>query len=473
MNARASGLAALAICLLFNGAALAADAPKSAAVGVCDKYEPLVLKSMQAKNFLSAVRASGEYEETVLGLYPAPTFELGLMQNQAHHLSMQSSFDGWTQESLKALDLPDWLPSMGFDLLLALKGPQEGDRFVVMAMDLGKVAKRMGLKDADPLGKISDQYLLTSAQMFSQNFGAIDTLDLRNYGPSRAAVAKMKAGVGEAPSLIVCLGNNGIVYAFLVTSTNEHQADNLKKLEQTIKSLDFTFKPADDMAIAAARKTIRDEGDVSQSLACVRQLAAVGEYNAAVDELSHLRVVIGDQMPKPVVENNVARYDLYGLTLKNPDAKRWKLSQDSTGNMAMLLLEDRNSVSDGGIMVAVINMTFVYGPKAGAAISDPKNDEMRRNMVLSAGRGGILNIGGEIDSEQFHTFKELLGYEAVATITKADNLKVKGTFLIDGDCLVMIMEMVDARNFKVNVAEYDKVLDDSLQIVPMTTKDGG
>ena len=128
---------------------------------------------VESKSFLEAVKAVADYEQALVKLYPAQTFEMGLFQNEAHHLSLHSSFDDWTPESLKKLELPDWLPAMGFDVLLALKGRHDEDKLLLMSFDMGKLERRIGLKSQKSIDTSTDQQLMLFAQMTAANFGAV------------------------------------------------------------------------------------------------------------------------------------------------------------------------------------------------------------------------------------------------------------------------------------------------------------
>src|SRR5438132_1575599 len=103
----------------------AAQTARPSAKDVSDKYESQVTKLINSGAFLEAVKSVANYEQAVLGLYAPASFELGLLQSSAQHLSLQSSFDGWGQQPIKEAGLPEWLPATGVDFLLALQGKGE------------------------------------------------------------------------------------------------------------------------------------------------------------------------------------------------------------------------------------------------------------------------------------------------------------------------------------------------------------
>ena len=57
----------------------------------------------------------------------------------------------------------------------------------------------------------------------------------------------------------------------------------------------------------------------------------------------------------------MAHCPAYGITLTNPDSDRWALNVLQEGAMQMILLEDKLSVKQEGIGVAVIDLLMAYG----------------------------------------------------------------------------------------------------------------
>jgi hypothetical protein len=256
------------------------------------------------------------------------------------------------------------------------------------------------------------------------------------------------AGAMLGPSVILATRPvGGRIYCFQLSSSAGNRKGNEEQFYELIKTVEFKYKPADANKIEAARRKITSNTDIAQRLLCVRELALLGEYEASCDELSQLRSLIARNIPGPEVRGDIARNEAYGVLLKNPDSDRWKLS---IVDEKMMLLEDRFSVSSGGIGVAAINAAKLLG--------DRTSEEQIKSFVRDFGRGSLMGIGGGIESERFRMFKGFLAYEGVSS-TSIGGMKVKTIVFRGPGSLVMLLMMVDELNFKDRVAEYEALLD--------------
>jgi hypothetical protein len=439
----------------------AGDAKPLRSVGeICTEFESRIKSQVSDRQYLDAVCTAAEYEQELLSRYPKATFELGLFQNTAHHISFQSPFEGWTQESLKEMDIPDWLPSMGFDILIALKGRSENDEFVLFSLDMGRIMQRV---TGEEMREVSDQELQLGAQLMAANLGVIKNQQFKAVGDHRVLLVNI-APPALGPSVILAnMAHKGRLYGFLMTSSAGSYSENEKRLSDLLKSVDFKFSPANTTKIGELRRKFSNRGDIAQLLHCVRELAIAGEYGAASEDLTALRSVIAERMPKPTSNGNVARYSAYGITFRNPDPSRWKISTQSQGGLGMLLLEDQYSVNSRGVAVGVINTVLAYGPQAADLTGENTSDEEKRGFLSSGGRGGLMNIGASIESERFRIFKGTLAYEGVGSMN-VPNTKVKCLWTLKQGYAIMVLMIVEASNYAEQSAELEALIDKYLEV---------
>ena len=139
------------------------------------------------------------------------------------------------------------------------------------------------------------------------------------------------------------------------------------------------------------------------------------------------------------------------------------MNVDTSGAMNMIMLEDQDSVNQNGIIVGVIDMVVTYGPHVDEFIGEKADEETRKNALIGAGRGGLTNTGGEIESERFRTFKNAQAYEGIAT-TNILNVKAKVICCVKAHHLLFVIMLVDAHNFDTQAASYEAILDKDLKV---------
>jgi len=441
--------------MLWGGRARAADA-----AAVCDTYSNKILEQLKNQQPLNAIETSADFEEALIALYPPSRFELGLYTSEAYHLSLHSPFTDWTLDDQAAKQFPSWLPSMGFELLFAFKGKMEGEMLLAFAFDIGKIEQRIA---GAAMGKttISDEELQMMTQMIVGQFGVVKGQQVKTIGDHRVTYIEVgPMGIGS-PMVLANLTRGRQMYGFLLVTPTGNRPDNEKKLAELITTTDLNYKPANAAAIAAVEKKITDTDNVEQALTAIRELARIGEYGAAAQQLTRLRTLIADRMPKPTVVGNTARYPGYEIVMQNPDPEKWKLSVEAQGGMGMMMLEDKFSVSPAGILVGVINTIIAYGPKAAKALLNEMNEDEKKAMLSNAGRGGLLNIGTEVVEERFRPFRGTLAYEGVAT-TNIPGTKVKAIIFEKGTAFIMVILMASTANFDAAMQQYEAIIEKNI-----------
>ncbi len=427
---------------------------------LCDEFESKIKEQMNSKKYLESICTATDYEQALLSRYPASTFELGLFQNEAHNISFHSPFEGWTQKSLKDMKIPEWLPMLGFDILIALQGKVEDDKFMLFSYDLGKIKLRIGVQEKS---EVSDQELVLGSQMIASNFGVVKNQEFKTVGDHRLLFIEINTPLLKPSVILANLRHGGILYTFLLSSSAGNHAENQKRLYDLIKTLDFKYKPSETLKIQAIRQKLTDKTDIIQVLRCIRELALIGEYRAASEDLSKLRLAIVQKMPKPIIDGNIARLSAYGIKFTNPDPYNWKLSIQSKGILDMVVLEDRFSVNPAGIVVGVINTILAYGPKAAHITGESGSEQERKVFFSGGGRAGLLSMGVNIESERFRMFRGVFSYEGVGS-ANIPNTKVKSIVVPKSGYIIMILMFIDALNFNARSLEYEELLEKYLHI---------
>ena len=215
-------------------------------------------------------------------------------------------------------------------------------------------------------------------------------------------------------------------------------------------------------AVAAARAKV-DRQSVESVLQRVERLANLGEYNAAAENLADLRLLLHGRLPRPAVKNNKASCPAYGVTLENPDPRKWKLSTQQEGMLQAILLEDKWSVSDEGIMVMILDTAMVYGPEVAQMLQDEENS---KETMIYTGRGGAMSAG-RIESERFTTIKGSIAYEAII-VPNIPGMKVREQLIQRPGHMLMVLLFGSANNFEDKLAECDRILDEHMVLNDIT-----
>ena len=441
----------LAVLTTFTIPAHSED--KATLSDVTTRYEREIFENVQKSDFRKSIVAAAEYEQELISRYPPASFRANLFQSEAEHISLQSSFVGWKRIGLKELEIPEWLPMMGFNILLGLEGKVEDDRFISLSMNMGQIEQRMGLAEPGK-AEMSDQELLLGATLMANQFGVVQNQEFKTIGSHHILVLDIGTPMGGPPITMVNLAHGRRFYSFVLISSLRNQQDNEEKLIKLVETVDFNYKPAKTDKIETIRGKI-DKEEPQSILRCVKELAAVGEYNAAAEELAKLRILLSQRMQKPLVKDNVAYHPSYGLSLTNPDNKKWKLSIEDTGAMKMLLLEDRWSVKQEGLGLIILDLVLSFGPQAAKELED---EEEMKQVLINAGRGSALSIGSTIESERFTTVKGNFAYEATVTTNIPGGIKAKCIWMMRPGYMLGILMMVDTNTFQEKTQEYEKII---------------
>ena len=418
-----------------------------------------ILACLRSDQLPEAIVAAAAYEQNLLAKYPGPTFEMEVFQSEAEHLSFHTEFNGWTQIPFKELGLPDWLPMAGFNVLLALEGKVEEDKFVVFSVNWGQIEQRTGMSQEGKT-ELTDRELLLIAEMLAGNFGVPKSQDFEMAGDHRVLAMSIDTpALGPSISLVI-LPHAKRLYFFMLASSAGNYAENERRLFSTAKTMDFNYKPINGSRIESIRGQFAGQADdPASALACAKALGEAGEYDAAAEDLGRLRLLLSERMPKPLIQGNVAKDPAYGITLTNPDAKRWDLSIQTEGAIRGILIEDKFSVRSEGMMVAVLDMALCFGPQAAKAM---QAEEELKQLLIGGGRGGAMSLG-EIEEEQFTYLKGKLAYDATVKMN-APGVKARYLYSVQSSYAVVILIMADSNRFDEKVKQFDNIIEAYLQV---------
>jgi len=440
----------LAMLLALSLSASAAS--ESAFATAASNLEDRMRESIQRGEIRDAIIAAAEYENVLIESYPPPSFQMNLFRSQAQHLSFHNSFTDWKQVEVTELGLPEWLPMMGFRLHLALDGETEDDRFLLFSTNLGDVEERTGVAPLQQ-PQLTDQELLTSGLLIAGNVGVVKSQEFKRIASHRVLLLTLATPMG-GPVTVASLGRGRQLYAFMLFSSLGNHDVNEKKLVELLVSVDFTYRPPDEARIDSVCRSGRKE-KVEDLLKCSRRLANIGEYSAAAGEVAKVRAILGKRMPKAYIKENVAHCPSYGVSLANPDEKKWELTVEDAVGTKMLMLEDKWSVKEEGIVIVITDTVLAYGRQAAAVLQD---EEEKKQFLIAHGRGGAMSIG-TIENERFTVVKGELAYEAIVGTNMPGGIRVKARSLLRPELIIGIIIMADAKTFEEKIQVYDSIIE--------------
>lgn len=448
---------AMLVVVFFAGFKADAEARPGRAPAAVDaaieKHAGRILDLSRRGRYREAIAAAAQYEGDLLACYPRPTYEMGLLQSAAEHVAFHVPFTEWKPSDASEEEMFRKLRMAGFNILLMLQGARKEEALFVFCVDAGRLESRLGGAGAG-LNLDSDRTLLLMGQMVAAGMGRIEGHRFRDLGDHRVLVLEVDPLLQAPPARIVVLPADGRLFLYVLVSPLGDLEANEKRLFEMVKTTSFDYRPADRAAIRTVRTSI-DKEDVALALKGVERLARMGEFNAAADDLNALRLQLFARMPKAAICNGVAYCDAYGVSLKNPDPTRWKLSVEDQGPTKVLVLEDRQSVRGEGIGVAVFDLVMVYGPDLAAMLADA---DSAREFLIDGGRGGAAFLGA-VQQERLTTVQGKLAYEAVVE-PNIPGVKARIQFQMRMGYGVMVFVLAGEDGFDARLAECDRILSD-------------
>lgn len=450
-------ISCLFLALAAGTAVRAAETPKPVSA-ICSKFEAEITGNLRAGKVRPAIVACSRYEAAIRASYPPASFADNVFQSEAEHLKLTSPFEGWARDAAVEAAVPDWLPTLGFDVLLVLSNKDGEKRFTVLAGDLAKVKRTSG----DTAVVTDEASLAQCAAILGKEFGNEKSRSAEELDGRHVLWLELAGEPGFRLEVLL-IPNAGKVYGLIGTCPLAEAGDMRDKLRGIYKTADFQYKPSDRARIAALRSQVDDAGNVWQHLKCIHDLVDIGEYRDACIDLDRLLPLLAQRIPKPKIVNREIRYESYGISLANPNPKVWRCSVNSGAAPPLMFLENTSSIISTGIMVSVIDPLVVYGAQADKFLGRNAPEGLKKSMLSGGVEGGLLKISERIESERFTTFRGMPACEGVAT-TNFANAKVKLICALNDRYLLMVMLLVDAINPKRQIAEYEALLQKVLRL---------
>ena len=417
-------------------------------------YAPQITALAQRHEYRQAIAKAADYEQELLSLYPSPRYEMGLFQSEANHIQFHCPFTGWKPAKFaeEEAEVFQKLKMAGFEALLALEGASDQQRLTVFGINASRLTQRTGLNQAE-FNLSSDQGVQFVAQMVAGSFGTVKSHRFQTIGDHRVLCLELATPFMGPEIRMLLLPTDQQIFGFLLASPAGDNAENVKKLDELVMTASFDYQPEDAEAVAAERAR-SSRPSVESRLDCAQRLAARGEFNAAGEELTELRHLLYGRMPKPTVEGDLASCPAYGVTLRNPDPARWKLSCMSDGVFQGVVLEDRFSVNGEGILIGVVDQLVTFGPQVVSMMNN--DEETRRQSLIDSGRGAAMMIG-QIESERLVPIGGDMAYEGIIK-PNMPGVKARIRCIGKGDYALMIFVLANASDFDAKAEEADQIV---------------
>jgi hypothetical protein len=436
------------------------DAPKAAAgTRTLAEFEATVRSLLSSRQFVSAARAVADYELALMRQYPQSEFRDGVFTCYSHNLTFQCKKSDWhiaasTAECRKSLPLDSPIA----DPLVLLTTPQGKAILSLICMDSAGVRQRT--EGGPRRSAMTDQDLEKSVAHLTDSLGAATKTRWATLGRKRFVLRDVTTVTGE-PAFAAACAHEGRTYAFLLAVNDSNLEACQGQLMSLLETLSFAFSPRDATKIGPILAALPDPAQPEQIADCVHALAEIGEYRTAAETLAGLYPLIGQQIGQPVIRGDTAMMPAYRLKLENPDPKQWKLSIQPIGGMSAILLRDVSSVNEAGIMIAVFDPTLMFGRRLSSGSAE--SDELRKNLLVGAGRGAVRGIGGEILDESYVDFKNTRAYQ-VSARPLMPRLRVQGLMVDVGEHFLMIIMLLDDKKVDNTSAAWKTLLEKHLDI---------
>jgi hypothetical protein len=310
----------------------------------------------------------------------------------------------------------------------------------------------------------SDRGLTLLGQMIASQIGIAKSSSFKSIGDHRVLWQEIAPAMLGPDVRLVLFPHDGMLVTFLLLSASGDTAANTSRLEDTIRTVSFDYKPASASMIVEERSKC-DRNDVGSLVRCAGRLAWMGQYSAAAEDLGDVRLLLRSRLPKPKLSDLTATIPAYGISVTNPDPERWKISVLDEGVMEGVLLEDRFSVNGEGIMIGVLDFVTTYGPQVIELLQD---EEMKRQMLINGGRGGCMSIG-QIERERFAPVRGQLAYEA-SILPNMAGVKARCQFISGQGCGLMVLVIGASVDFADKTAECDRVVRDCVSAPDLFTE---
>lgn len=422
-------------------------------------FEIQILRHLEEDEVVQAIKMCGEYGRDLLSRYATPVFKKGLFSSEAENMTMKVAFENWQQIKEGDFSLSSKSAmTLGVRLLLLLKGTGATDNFLLCTSNLGELAAQIGTGFGTG-ETLSDNELKLLSQSFAAGLGQVRTIEIKPIGKYRAVILDIEPLEGGPLVCLAGLSHKQKVHFFLLTSSVANYGKNEALFLETISSIDFNYEGPNEAKIRSVRDRFSDKDDPQTLLKCVRELVRIEEYNAATEDLMRLRMLCVEKIPKPKVVGDTAKDETYGLSVTNPDSKRWQLQVLKGGQLRGILLADQSSRGPTGILIQILDPVVLYGPEVMRIMAE----NMNAKEYLAVACQGAARYVGRIERERFTEVSGKLAYD---TIVDVGSPQVRARMLgrLERDFVLIIVMIAEVDNFRVTAREYEKIIESYLKV---------
>jgi WD40 repeat protein len=420
-------------------------------------FEEQITQHLQRNDIIQAIKLCAEYQQRLSGCYPKPEFQNGLFQCEAENMTMRVAFENWQQVEIAASELFSKAIVLGAKPLLLLKGNIPTDNLLLCTVNLGGLTEQIGLKLGDD-ETLDDNKLKLISRSFAAGLGQLKTMEIKTIGKHRIVFSNIEPLDGVAQVCLATLEHKWRAYFLLLTSAPDDYRQNEELLFKTISSISFDYKEPDEVKIKSIIDRFSAGEDPNILLKCVRELAKIGQYNAAAKQLMSLRVVCIKKIPRPEIIGNTAKDEVYGLSVTIPDEENWGLEilkNETRG----IIMEDKRSLGKEGIMFLVLDPEVLYGSEAAKIMTECMNPQ----EFLTLACHGAAAYTGQVERQRFTEFGGRLAYEAVVKLG-SDKVKARMLGRLEKNYVLIIVMLAETDDFRRSVREYDTILQTALKI---------
>jgi hypothetical protein len=211
-------------------------------------FERQIVNHVQNKEFLKAIQTCAEYERNLISRYPKPTFKNGIFQSESENMFFRSAFINWKESGSMQKQLISSLSTLGFNLLLALKGNNEQDQFFLCSVNVGQIEKQMGLQTINKM-YFTDREMLLMSKSLATGFGIVRTEEFRKLGYHHVLVSEIDTPMLGPSISLVTFAQQRRLYICILTSSVLNYQRNMNQLFDTIKNIKFEQKKIRQAAV--------------------------------------------------------------------------------------------------------------------------------------------------------------------------------------------------------------------------------
>lgn len=428
---------------------------------MCDDAIAKITTQVQAKQYIEAINSAADYETALRAGYPSPTYDsaTGLFQCAYFHIALRNPVAGMKLDVTTTTGLPFGYNEMGYSWLANFVNADGSDHFISFVFDSNQIAAR---SDDTVIYGTSDKKVLDFTKDIMDGIGAFSDEQFVMAGPHRVLLMRVTTSALQAPKWLVTLVHDKAFFFFYHDTLATSVEQSRRELLQMVSTVTWDYCPADTARIAAIRA--QHSGSIAQTLACSRELAMIGEFTSAAQEIANLRSVIAAMLPKPYIAKNMAYLPTFQITLRNPNPTAWEMAVGRESSYDDITLVDKTSVPLRAVVISATGLHQRYGNETIQQLTKSGDTAYLRCRLKSCGRTRLLNISrGPLRSESFTTFKGHLAYQGVIDMTE-EHQRAKGVFFYTPRALVMMVYVTQDNVFAKDITNLEAIAANCLSI---------